>query len=128
MVMSKGKKVAIGTAISVVAGAAIVAGVVTAKPPSVAPPPPPPTSNYTISLTASTTTVTAGQTVLFTATVLNNGVPASGIPVTLTDQTTGGSASTTTNSSGIAEFDVTFSASQYPVGTYTLYATAVVPS
>jgi len=125
MVMSKGKKVAIGTAISVVAGAAIVAGVVTAKPPSVAPPP---TSNYTISLTASTTTVTAGQTVLFTATVLNNGVPASGIPVTLTDQTTGGSASTTTNSSGIAEFDVTFSASQYPVGTYTLYATAVVPS
>jgi hypothetical protein len=125
MVMSKGKKIAIGSAIAVIIGGGAAAKILSAKQPSSTQQPPP--SEYTISLSASTTTVTIGQTVVFTATVLENGNPAQGIPVTLTDLTTGKSSTTNTNSSGIAEFDITFG-SNYVAGTqYVLQASAIVP-
>ena len=74
-----------------------------------------------ITLTASATSVTVGQTVTFSGTVLDplgNGL--SGVTVTLVDSTTGTTSTTKSGSGGAFSFNVTFNSA----GTYTLYAEA----
>lgn len=115
--MKTGVKVGIGAAIAavVIGGAAYGISQENVTPP-------PPTSNYTITMSAQSSGQ-VGATIPFTVTVLNNGSGVSGISVTLTDSTTGTSSTATTNSSGVAVFDVTFKSA----GDYSLYASAVVP-
>ena len=115
MPLSKGAKVGIG--LGAVAGIAAIVGVAAAKAPSS-----PPSSNYVLTLSSNESSVNAGGTVMFTANITNNGSPVSGTQVTLTDTTTGTSNSTTTDSSGNADFNVTFNSP----GTYNLQASAVV--
>ena len=118
MPLSKGAKVGIG--VGAIAGIAAIVGVASAKAPSS--PPPPPSSNYVLTLSSNESSVNAGGTVVFTANLTNNGSPVSGTKVTLTDTTTGTSSSTTTDSSGNADFNVTFNSP----GTYKLQASTVV--
>lgn len=68
-----------------------------------------------LTLSADTTSLPAtGGTVNFTATLYNQvgtqNIPISGATVTLTDLTTGTSTTQTTNSSGVAYFQVSFPA------------------
>jgi type 1 fimbria pilin len=73
----------------------------------------------TITLAASATSITAGGSVTFSGTVLDqNGNPVSNDTVTLTDSTTGASLTTSTNSSGAYSFSVSFP----NAGTFVVYS------
>lgn len=83
---------------------------------------PPSVSGYSLQLTTSQPSAPVGTRVPYKATLLQNGSPVSGQAVTLTDITTGTTSTTNTNSSGVADFDVTFDSP----GTYELQASANV--
>lgn len=114
MVTSRGAKVAIG--VGVIGTIASIAGVAMASQKGTTVP----AGNYTLSLVPSQTTGSPGDTITFTATLLLNGTPVSGTPVTLTDLTTGTKSTTNTNDSGAAQFDVTFP----NAGTFDMQASA----
>lgn len=112
--VSTGEKIGIGAGIAAVIGGAIYF----ATKSSAAVP------NYSITISGPSDGV-VGQSIPLNVTVIetSTNLPVSGITVTLTDQTTGTSSSSTTNSSGIASFDITFT----NPGTYSFIATATVP-
>ena len=77
----------------------------------------PPTVS-SITITASASSVNTGQTVTISGIVMeSNGSAAANQTVTLVDSTTGGTLSTTTDSSGNYSMDVVFNTA----GTYQLY-------
>ena len=118
--MVKKRTLAIAGGLGAVAGIIGIAAVANAQ--SKVTTPPPPVSNYTITLSTSTPSASAGSTVVYTVSLTNNGVAVPGTSVSLTDITTGVSSSTNTNSSGIATFDVVFPSA----GTFELQASASV--
>jgi len=112
--VSKGTKVAvgIGAAIAVVSGAAYAATRPAAATTS--------TSITAIDLIASATSITVGETVLFTATATDSqGGPVSNVVLSLVDKSTSQIITMgATNSSGVANVSVTFNT----IGSYVLYA------